>query len=109
MSISDVRQRSGGQHETTGLAGCGVGNDLREHRMVDKALNFMMKTLCEYCSGGRKVFRGEEKLANRGKTIVRSVARLNIEFSQDGPWGNNDGGRGYLDDDQNAFTQPWHP
>ena len=28
---------------------------------------------------------------------------------QDGPWGNNDGGRGYIDDDQNAFTEPWKP
>ena len=28
---------------------------------------------------------------------------------QDGPWGNNDGGRGYIDDDQNAWTQPWKP
>ncbi len=28
---------------------------------------------------------------------------------QDGPWGNNDGGRGYIDDDQNAYTEPWKP
>lgn len=28
---------------------------------------------------------------------------------QDGPWGNNDGGRGYLDDDQNAYTAAWTP
>jgi hypothetical protein len=28
---------------------------------------------------------------------------------QDGPWGNNDGGRGYLDDDQNAYTADWKP
>jgi hypothetical protein len=30
-------------------------------------------------------------------------------FLQDGPWGNNDGGVGYIDDDQNAYTEPWKP
>ena len=30
-------------------------------------------------------------------------------YLQDGPWGNNDGGRGYIDDDQNAYTEPWKP
>ena len=33
----------------------------------------------------------------------------NAMFLQDGPWGNNDGGVGYIDDDQNAYTEPWKP
>ena len=30
-------------------------------------------------------------------------------YLQDGPWGNDDGGRGYIDDDQNMYTEPWKP
>jgi len=54
----------------------------------------------------------------RNVDVVRSCADVGVSTYaigarywcvQNGPWGNDDGGRGYVDDDQNAYTTPWKP
>ena len=35
--------------------------------------------------------------------------KWSVNPPDDGPWGNDDGGRGYIDDDQNMYTEPWKP
>eukprot|EP00286_Rhodomonas_abbreviata_P001469 CAMPEP_0181288898 /NCGR_PEP_ID=MMETSP1101-20121128/592_1 /TAXON_ID=46948 /ORGANISM="Rhodomonas abbreviata, Strain Caron Lab Isolate" /LENGTH=75 /DNA_ID=CAMNT_0023393079 /DNA_START=15 /DNA_END=242 /DNA_ORIENTATION=+ len=42
-------------------------------------------------------------------TPFQPEPKWSVNPPNDGPWGNNDGGRGYLDDDQNAYTKPWSP